>query len=120
MKMRPKSIKKASSSGLLITWENGHESRFPLARLRDHCPCAGCKGETILLHAYQPPTSDRSTPGRETLTAVKQVGSYAVQLEWADGHDTGIYTWDYLLALCPCAEHGGAGGNMETDSLKER
>ena len=32
------------------------------------------------------------------------VGRYALQMYWSDGHSTGIYTFDYLRDLCPCAE----------------
>jgi DUF971 family protein len=45
------------------------------------------------------------------LTRILPVGNYAIQPEWDDGHHTGIYTWPYLRALCPCAtcraERGG-------------
>jgi DUF971 family protein len=34
------------------------------------------------------------------LHAVTPVGSYAVQFAWNDGHDTGIYTWEYLYEAC--------------------
>lgn len=30
------------------------------------------------------------------------VGGYAMRVEWSDGHDTGIYTFEYLLDNCPC------------------
>jgi len=30
------------------------------------------------------------------------VGRYAVQIAWTDGHDSGIYTFEYLRELCPC------------------
>lgn len=32
------------------------------------------------------------------------VGSYAITIEWEDGHHYGIYNWHYLRALCPCRE----------------
>jgi len=32
-----------------------------------------------------------------------QVGSYAISIDWSDGHDTGIYTFRYLRELCQCA-----------------
>ncbi|MBZ0307403.1 MAG: DUF971 domain-containing protein, partial [Anaerolineae bacterium] len=32
------------------------------------------------------------------------VGNYALQFTWDDGHHTGIYTWEYLLRLCPGKE----------------
>lgn len=42
--------------------------------------------------------------GKYILTGATQVGSYAVQLRWQDGHDTGIYTFELLRRLCPCEE----------------
>jgi DUF971 family protein len=41
-------------------------------------------------------------------TALHLVGNYAMQLAWSDGHDTGIYSWDALRALCPCPQCSGA------------
>jgi DUF971 family protein len=32
---------------------------------------------------------------------IQQVGNYAIQFTWDDGHHTGIYTWEYLYKLCP-------------------
>mgnify|MGYP003736416353 FL=1 len=34
------------------------------------------------------------------LEAIAPVGTYAVQLRWSDGHDSGIYTWEYLYEAC--------------------
>ena len=105
--MRPVSIKKVSPTDLKFVWDSGHESVYSLRELRDLCPCAGCSGERVLLRDYRPPEPDRTTPGRYDLKGVQQVGSYAVQLQWGDGHSTGIYTWEYLMANCPCVEHHG-------------
>jgi len=38
------------------------------------------------------------------LLNVEAVGSYALTIAWEDGHQYGIYRWDYLRALCPCPE----------------
>ena len=35
------------------------------------------------------------------------VGNYALNIEWSDGHRTGIYPWDMLRALCPCPQCTG-------------
>jgi DUF971 family protein len=37
-------------------------------------------------------------------TTVTPVGKYAMNLKWNDGHESGIYSWDYLRAQCRCAE----------------
>ena len=108
--MNPKKIRKESGEGLRITWDGGHESVYPLPFLRDACPCASCAGETVLFRTYTPPPPDLATPGRYELVDVRLVGAYAAQLYWADGHNTGIYTWERLIRMCPCPEHAGAGG----------
>jgi DUF971 family protein len=40
--------------------------------------------------------------------AATQVGNYAVQISFSDGHSTGIFSYDYLRTLCPCEECGRA------------
>ena len=88
---------------LRITWDDGHTSEYPLAYLRGWCPCAGCQGhsgERRYVHAAD-----------TELANVSVVGRYALNLEWGDGHQTGIYTYRYLRELCPCTEcTGGSGG----------
>ena len=37
------------------------------------------------------------------MTNVEPVGNYAVQIFWNDGHSTGIYSYDHLRKICPCA-----------------
>jgi len=99
--MIPISIKRAGSSLLIITWNNGHEGKFALEHLRKICPCATCQGEDLLLHHY-PAQSTATTPESYRLVGIQLVGSYAVHLQWADGHNAGIYTWDHLSANCQC------------------
>ena len=62
------------------------------------------------LRVYSPSAEVRGHgPGQEVLqtgkqhvaiTAIKPVGNYALQLVFDDGHDTGLYSWDYLYQLC--------------------
>lgn len=90
-----------SKRELVIGWSDGRECRYSYAGLRAICPCVTCKGG----HANMggPPDLERlrsaSSPAL-TLEAIHQVGSYALQFVWSDGHDTGIYTWDYLRQAC--------------------
>ena len=74
----------------------------PLLFLRARCPCAGCVDEWSgkrLLNV----TTLRADIRPETLT---EVGRYAVQVGWSDGHQTGIYSWELLRRL---AEEHAAG-----------
>jgi DUF971 family protein len=99
--MTPRKIKLEAQDELLIEWDDGHESVIPLKSLRDRCPCAGCQGETVLLKSYLPVLQPEQ-PGKYKLVGVEQVGSYAVGVRWADGHRTGIYTYERLRSLCEC------------------
>ena len=93
--MRPTDIQPIGNE-LAIKWEDGSESFIPMEKLRRHCPCAGCKGETdVLGNVYKSPAKPL-TPGAFQLLRCSIVGGYAVQPLWADGHGTGLYSFDYL------------------------
>ncbi len=95
--MKPKQLKVANGN-FQIVWSDEDIWTIPVTCLRDECPCAGCKGETILLHTYLPPKAEKS-PDSYMITGIKPVGGYAIQISWKDGHDTGLYSWEYLKQL---------------------
>lgn len=97
--MNPKQIKITEQQRLKISWDNGEESEISLKYLRDECPCANCKGETILLKTMRPARIKFDTPGKYEIKNIEIVGGYAAKITWKDGHDTGIYSWEYLKAL---------------------
>lgn len=104
--MIPQKISQDSKDNLIITWQDGHESKISLRTLRDGCPCASCQGETILLKHYEPPHQP-DQPGKYVIRNAEQIGSYALQISWGDGHSTGLYTWTHLISLCECNECKG-------------
>jgi ATP-binding protein involved in chromosome partitioning len=85
--------------GLLIEWDAaGHQAFYPARELRLACPCAACVDEMsgrALLDPAAIPTGVRPV-------SVALVGAYGLQVQWSDGHGTGIYTFQRLLAACPC------------------
>jgi DUF971 family protein len=84
---------------LAIKWDDGLESFIPLEALRRHCPCAGCKGEVdIMGNLYKGPDKALS-PTSFQLRQIGIVGGYGVQPAWADGHSTGIFSFDYLRRM---------------------
>jgi DUF971 family protein len=84
---------------LAIRWDESSESYIPLEKLRRACPCAGCKGETdIMGQRHRGPKVPLPANAFE-LRGMKQVGGYGVQPIWADGHSTGIYSFEYLREL---------------------
>ena len=93
--MRPDDIQQIGNE-LAVKWNDGGESFIPLEKLRRACPCAGCKGETdIMGNVYKNPEQQLS-PAAFQLVRIVSVGGYAIQPVWADGHATGIYSFDYL------------------------
>jgi DUF971 family protein len=113
----PKSIRvnKSTGTGVEIDWFDGHQSVYPFQYLRDACPCATCDDEREAQDRRpgDPPKPKTALPMfREPArpNEVKPVGKYAIQFIWNDGHQTGIYTWEYLREICPCA---GCKSNRE-------
>ena len=97
--MSPQQVKILKKDKLKITWEDSTETILSLKYMRDECPCAGCKGETILLKTYRPPAPKVITPEMYQVKNLEVVGDYAIQVTWKDGHNTGIYSWDYIKQL---------------------
>ncbi|HLY16330.1 MAG TPA: DUF971 domain-containing protein [Bryobacteraceae bacterium] len=105
----PEHIAISKSKGIKIDWKDGHSSDYGLTYLRDKCPCAACTG------AHGTPPRQPETPQTGSspfqmykptlkMLSVEPVGSYAIRIHWSDGHSTGIYSWDHLRHICPCAE----------------
>ena len=93
--MRPVDIQQIGGE-LAVKWDDGSETFVSLEKLRRHCPCAGCKGEVdIMGNLYKGPERTLS-PQAFHLVRIQNVGGYALQPVWADGHSTGLYSFDYL------------------------
>jgi DUF971 family protein len=93
--MRPTDIQHIGEE-LAIKWDDGSESFIPLEKLRRACPCAGCKGEVdVMGNLYKNPDRPFSAKAFQ-LVRLDPIGTYAIQPAWADGHVTGIYSFDYL------------------------
>jgi DUF971 family protein len=83
---------------LAIRWQDGHESYIGVARLRAASPSAEVQGEQDIFGQVR---GGGAGPGPADVEIVswKQVGNYALQFQFSDGHQTGIYTYDYLRRL---------------------
>jgi len=96
--MRPLDIQQIGSE-LAVKWSDSGESFIALEKLRRACPCAGCKGETdIMGNLYKNPDKPLSAKAFG-LVKITSVGGYAIQPVWADGHNTGIFSFEYLQHL---------------------
>lgn len=98
--MYPARFKKTSEEEVAVGWDDGKEFTLPMKYLRDKCPCASCAGESVLWREYKPSPLQVLTPGKYNLKGAEVIGDYALALTWVDGHNTGIYAFDYLRQLC--------------------
>ena len=92
---RPVDIAHAPTQNrLTVTWDDGVVSVLPLPYLRGWCPCAGCQGHSGHVRYQEPP---------EPMAAeeIHEMGAYAIAIRFSDGHDSGIFTWDWLRRLAP-------------------
>lgn len=106
--VRPGKIRvdKSGGTGVTIEWRDGHESHWSFRWLREACPCATCHeardgegrapGEAkpkpvTLLPLFEAPPRPQE---------IEAVGKYALKFHWSDGHEAGIYSWDYLRNVC--------------------
>ena len=86
-----------------ITWADGHQSSYTLDYLRQICPCASCnelrrnQDSLKVLGPDQIVVKGELRPERP----VEMVGNYALQFFWADGHNTGLYSFDFLREQGP-------------------
>jgi prepilin-type processing-associated H-X9-DG protein len=119
---KPASVKVhvSSGAGVDISWADGHASHYDFAYLRKECPCAMCnderqkkadglqKNEQLKKgNASASPLSSPLLPMFKAKIAAKTaqaVGNYALQIDFNDGHTAGIFSFDFLRNICPCAE----------------
>jgi len=86
---------------LRICWRDGHESVFKGQLLRKNCPCATCRAERDAQAGQLLPILKHPPPSDVRIVNANLVGHYAIQLFWSDGHDTGIFDFQFLRGLDP-------------------
>jgi DUF971 family protein len=104
----PEHIAISKSKGIKIDWKDGHHSEYGLTYLRDKCPCAACTGA----HGTPPRVPESPAPENPfqmykptlKMLGVEPVGNYAIRINWSDGHNSGIYSWEHLRHICQCPE----------------
>lgn len=89
---------KIAEQRLLVDWKDGKHSEFSLAELRRVCPCATCRTERERQND-NPLKILRSDPTGVRVVSARLVGTYAIQFDWSDGHNTGIFDFRFLRSL---------------------
>ncbi|MDP9039729.1 MAG: DUF971 domain-containing protein [Acidobacteriota bacterium] len=101
-------VKQTEGTGVEIDWRDGHQSSWSFRWLRDACPCATCheereangrapgepkpKPQAVFALYEAPPRPAEVSP----------IGRYALKFKWNDGHEAGLYSWEYLRRVCQC------------------
>ena len=92
---QPKVIERSVPGQITIEWSDNVTSLFTAAELRSICPCAGCVSETTGQRTHDPAT----VPADLKQSGLKLVGNYAIDMTFSDGHNTGIFTFQFLRRL---------------------
>ena len=100
MKPEPEEIEKNKDGTLRVKWRDGHEGVYPPDYLRLRCHCAACVEEWSGRQLIQP----EGIPDDIRPLKLSVVGQYALHIDWSDGHSTGMYSYDFLRSICPCAD----------------
>ena len=100
MNLKPEKIIIMNES-IAIKWSGGEESFIKNKSLRDACPCANCSGESdIFGNIYKGNNqSDSPTNHKYQISEYRKIGHYAIRIQWGDGHNNGIYSFDLLKDL---------------------
>lgn len=82
-----------ASRKLEISFNDGAQFTWPCEFLRVYSPSAEVRGHG--------PGQEKLETGKEdvNIVGIEPVGQYAIKLTFSDGHDTGLYSWDYLYDL---------------------
>lgn len=93
--IEPVQIIEESDSEITIKWSDDSETHYNAAQLRRACPCAGCVNEWTGEKMLDPAKVADDT----TFKHISIVGRYALNFHFSDGHETGIFSFNYLRAV---------------------
>lgn len=93
--IEPRQIIEETDSELSINWSDEAETKYSAAELRRACPCAGCINEWTGEKTLKAETVADDL----SFSSISIVGRYALNFHFSDGHDTGIFSFDYLRKL---------------------
>lgn len=93
----PVALEKTNERTLKISWSDATYNEYDVRKLRYNCTCAKCvnewNGERII--------TLESIPKNMKPLKIDSVGNYAIKITWADGHDSGIYSYNSLKNVLP-------------------
>lgn len=103
MNTTPTKISLPTNDALRVEWNDGLSADISVAKLREQCPCATCREKRTAGATQTPgllPVLDPSEAQPTRIEGMRPVGNYAYSIRFNDGHDTGIYTLEFLREIC--------------------
>ncbi len=107
MNIIPTHIEREGTNAIVIQWSDGVSSRYLGDQLRKRCPCATCREK----HTGKQQAEQSQPRGLPVLSlaeaqplrieGMRPVGNYAYNISFSDGHDSGIFTFEYLREIGP-------------------
>ena len=109
----PAHLELQKDRGLTVHWSQGTTSFFDIEFLRRMSPSAESRALRDQLAANPLTVLPPSRGGEGPLRALdaELVGNYAIRIRFSDGHDTGLYSWEYLRRIDP-----GGGAPPQPDA----
>ena len=96
----PTALSLAYDNQLVIDWSDGQRRMYSVLELRGACPCATCREKR------SQPVDPLALPMLKTvetkplsIASMEPLGNYAYAIQFSDGHDTGIFSFDLLRQL---------------------
>lgn len=93
--IEPIRIIEETDSEISIEWSDEKETSYNAAELRRACPCAACVNEWTGEKILEP----GSVAEDINFSHISIVGRYALNFHFSDGHDTGIFSFNFLREL---------------------
>ncbi len=107
--LQPTSLQRRPPNSLVIGWSDGSSRVYAAGELRQACPCASCREKKSAdpaklasasgLKGTLLPVLSAQEARPLTIEHMRPVGNYAYNISFSDGHDSGLFTFDYLLEL---------------------
>ena len=102
MDLLPTALKLTENRSVEITWSDGETLNYPFGLLRNACPCATCR-EKKRADSSKPKGLLQVLSAAETVplavTQMRPVGNYAYNINFSDGHSSGLFTMDLLREI---------------------
>ena len=99
MSVRPTKVELTRSDELQIEWSDGEVRQYPVAELRKRCPCATCREKRQQKTEALLPVLSLAETMPTQIQEMRPIGNYAYSIAFSDGHDTGIFTLEFLRSF---------------------